>query len=93
MNAPRTYLIAYDISDDRRRLRIADLLLAYGDRIQFSVFMVRVRPARLVRLRDGLRRLMDDSLDSVLICDLGAGHPALEYLGQRRSVTDTEVIL
>ena len=32
------YLVSYDITDDRSRQRIADLLLDYGDRIQKSVF-------------------------------------------------------
>ncbi len=32
------YIIAYDISDDRQRTRLAKMLLDYGDRIQHSVF-------------------------------------------------------
>lgn len=32
------YLICYDISDDRRRTKVANLLLAYGWRVQRSVF-------------------------------------------------------
>ena len=34
-----TYVIAYDISDDRRRSQVAAVLQAYGDRIQRSVFV------------------------------------------------------
>jgi CRISPR-associated protein Cas2 len=32
------YVIAYDISDDRPRVRLANYLLDYGDRVQGSVF-------------------------------------------------------
>jgi len=32
------FLISYDITDDRNRQRVANLLLDYGDRIQKSVF-------------------------------------------------------
>lgn len=32
------YVIAYDIADDGRRTRLAHLLEAYGDRVQYSVF-------------------------------------------------------
>jgi len=34
-----TYVIAYDISDDRRRDRLANALLDFGARIQHSVFL------------------------------------------------------
>ena len=34
------YVICYDIGDDRRRKRIADILDAYGDRLQHSVFEI-----------------------------------------------------
>ena len=32
------YVLAYDMVDDRKRTRLADLLLDYGDRVQKSVF-------------------------------------------------------
>ena len=48
---PRRTLVAYDIPDDKRRSRVAHLLESYGDRVQFSVFVVDAAPARLVRMR------------------------------------------
>jgi CRISPR-associated protein Cas2 len=63
--------VAYDISDDPRRTRIAKCLEGYGDRVQYSVFVVDVRPARLVRLRTKLEALIDPVTDSILLCDLG----------------------
>jgi len=38
------YLICYDVSDDRRRARICNLLLDYGERLQFSVFEADLDP-------------------------------------------------
>lgn len=35
---PLRYVCAYDIPDDRRRLRVARVLEGYGDRVQLSVF-------------------------------------------------------
>lgn len=67
----RRYLVAYDISDDRRRARVAKCLQTYGDRVQYSVFVVDVRPAGMVRLRTRLELLIDMGTDSVLLCDLG----------------------
>lgn len=87
----RRYLVAYDISHDRRRDRVAKTLEGYGDRVQYSVFAVDVRPARLVRLRKELERLIDMASDSVLLCDLGpvdlVDTRRFEFLGREAELT------
>ena len=96
-DAARRYLVAYDIADDRRRLRVSTKLSSHGDRVQYSVFVVDGRPAKLVRLRAVLARLIDAGLDSVLICDLGPVSVDLdrrfEVIGRRRLVNDGDVIV
>lgn len=67
----RRYVVAYDVSSDWRRTRIAHALEGHGDRIQFSVFLVDAKPSRLIRLRSKLLEYLDLATDSVLICDLG----------------------
>jgi CRISPR-associated protein Cas2 len=88
---PRRHLIAYDVSDDRRRVKVANLLSAHGDRAQFSVFILDCRPAKLIRIRTQLAKLIKADEDSVLICDLGAPDTAvnvtMQYLGTRRAIT------
>jgi CRISPR-associated protein Cas2 len=69
-----SYLIAYDIVDDRRRDRVAKHLQTYGDRLQYSVFWVRASPAKVIRLRASLGSLINQREDSVLVCDLGLGN-------------------
>ena len=44
----RRRLIAYDIPDDRRRSRAARVLEGFGDRVQYSVFVVDALPAQFV---------------------------------------------
>ncbi|GAA4387241.1 CRISPR-associated endonuclease Cas2 [Tsukamurella soli] len=90
----RRTLIAYDVTDDRRRARLATALSKYGDRVQYSVFVVDAIPGQLIRLRAELRRIVDLSLDSLLFCDLG---PVLslvprqfEFEGRDRPITDTD---
>ncbi len=96
-DAPRRYLVAYDVGDDRRRERVAKRLSSYGDRIQFSVFIVDARPAKIVRLTVALSRLIDVGIDSILFCDLGplSSDPAtrFEFLGQRRRVTSDGILV
>jgi CRISPR-associated protein Cas2 len=84
------YLIAYDIIEDKRRDRIAKLLESHGDRIQYSVFLLDAKPARLTRLKTALLLLMDSDVDSALICDLGptrSPRPSITHLGRQRPIT------
>lgn len=88
---PRRHLIAYDVADDRRRTKIANYLSAHGDRVQYSVFIVDCRPARLIRIRAQLTNLINPREDSILLCDLGspgkASNDTMQYLGTRRRIT------
>lgn len=85
-------LVAYDIVDDRRRVRLANVLSAFGDRIQYSVFLVDLTPAKEVRLRARVASEIDPRFDSVLFCRLGPiasrGAESITYIGCRREVTD-----
>jgi CRISPR-associated protein Cas2 len=97
-DSARTYLIAYDITEDRRRTNIANTLGAHGNRIQFSVFLVDARPARLIRLKDALCSIIDPSTDSIVVCDLGptksANGPMIEFIGcTRPMIGDGPMIL
>lgn len=85
------FLVAYDIVSDHRRNRIAHTLESYGDRIQYSVFIVDAKPAKIVRLRAALKRHLDASEDHALICDLGSlagdSRRAMEFLGRAPAIT------
>lgn len=87
----RRYLIAYDISDDVRRTKVAKKLESYGDRVQYSVFVVDARPAKLLRLRTELTDMIDQGTDSVLLCNLGSlsenHRRSLEVIGCGRTLT------
>jgi CRISPR-associated protein Cas2 len=94
---PRRHLIAYDVTDDRRRTRIANYLSAHGDRVQYSVFVIDCRPAKLIRLRAQLTKLIKASEDSILLCDLGeqdrAAVDAMHYLGACRVITSDNLTI
>lgn len=87
----RRTLIAYDVPDDRRRTRLAKVLEGYGDRVQYSVFVVDCAPARLRRLKDEVEDVIALAEDSVLFCDLGlTAHvedSRFTYIGQTRDIT------
>ncbi len=96
-DSARRYLIAYDIADDQRRTRVSHRLASYGDRIQYSVFLVGARPAKLLRLRSALLRLIVPDVDSIVICDLGQlavdAAERIDVIGRSRPVTDQDVMI
>jgi len=60
-------LVFYDVSDDSRRLRLADTLKALGlTRIQRSVFMGRGGQARAKEVARAARMIVDEG-DSVVV--------------------------
>lgn len=54
------YVISYDISNNKRRRKIAKLMENYGTRVQYSVFECRLSTARLEELYSRLAGLMED---------------------------------
>ncbi len=90
--AVRRLLVAYDIPDDKRRSALAQILEGYGDRVQYSVFIVDVAPSRVVRMRNELLATMKPHLDSILMCDLGPTASLTDstftWLGRSRPITD-----
>jgi CRISPR-associated protein Cas2 len=70
-------LVTYDIqtttAEGRRRLRnAAKTCVDYGQRVQDSVFELKLEPARWVECRERLLSLIDPAVDSVRFYFLGA---------------------
>jgi len=59
------YIAAYDISDDRRRLAVSKVLRKFGERVQESVFELRVSSEELAEARTqvGILLARDDVFD------------------------------
>lgn len=67
----RLYIVAYDISDQRRWRRLFKLMKGYGVWLQLSVFQCRLsrkQHAELVALIDGI---IHHKEDHVILLDLG----------------------
>lgn len=60
------YVISYDISVDRLRNKIADTLLNYGKRVQYSVFECNITKAQCEELYQKLAMLaVQDEVGSI----------------------------
>lgn len=75
----RRYLVAYDISDDKRRETVFNDMHGYGDWAQYSVFLCELTDQELVRMRVDLRDAIHEKEDQVMILDLGRAHRPLEH--------------
>lgn len=78
-----TVLVAYDVSRDDFRARVAATLQVWGDRIQRSVFVCTLAADDLAELVERLRGIIDSRTDAVHVVPLcGACWDGMTVLGQ-----------
>ena len=61
----KRWLVAYDVPDDRRRTKIANLLEDYGDRVQYSVFEIFASSEELQRMIVRMKGVIEENEDSI----------------------------
>ncbi|MBD3808682.1 MAG: CRISPR-associated endonuclease Cas2 [Epsilonproteobacteria bacterium] len=61
------YVVAYDISNDKRRKKMGDLLERYGIRVNFSVFEIELNATKYKKLLEEIedKELLNKKYDSV----------------------------
>jgi CRISPR-associated protein Cas2 len=83
----RRYFVMYDIRDDGRLRRVHDVVRCYGNRFQYSVFLCDLNESELINLKWELGDVMDQTVDSVAIVDLGEPQRiqprTFQYMGVR----------
>lgn len=87
--AERTrYLLAYDIRHPRRLRRVHQVVMGYGEPLQYSVFVCDLTRVELLALKADLLAELSVREDSVGIFDLGPpggrGLQCVEFIGTRR---------
>lgn len=66
-----SYLVCYDICDDKRLRQVFKTMRGYGDHLQYSVFECQLTAKDLVRLRAELSNIIHHTEDQVLFVNLG----------------------
>lgn len=66
-----TFLVCYDICDDKRLRKVFRTMRDFGDNLQFSVFECHLTPTDLTRCRQIISEIINHSHDQVLYIDLG----------------------
>jgi CRISPR-associated protein Cas2 len=92
-----SYLVSYDIADDKRLRLVFKTMRAYGDHLQFSVFECQLTPADLARLKGELSNIINHAEDQVLFVYLGPaegrGDRVITALGLPYSCVDAPCIV
>ena len=82
----QSYLVCYDISDDKRLRKVFKTMRGYGDHLQYSVFECQFTASDLIRCRTALARIIHHDEDQVLFVHLGPaegrGDRVITALGQ-----------
>lgn len=85
----RNYFVSYDIADDKRRTRVFKICEAFGNHVQYSVFLCELDRREVVRMRDQLAQVIHHGDDQVLFVDVGPAvvdvMASIEVLGQAYS--------
>ena len=66
-----SFLVCYDICDEKRLRKVFNVVRGYGDHLQYSVFECQLNASDLVRLKAELANVIDKKEDQVLFVDLG----------------------
>lgn len=92
-----TFLVCYDICDDKRLRQVFKTMRGFGDHLQFSIFECQFTQTDLVRCRHALSEIIHHYEDQVLFVDLGPvegrGDRVITALGKAYSPIDGSAIV
>lgn len=66
-----SYIVTYDICNDKRLRRVFQIMRRWGDHLQYSVFECQLSRADLARMRAELAAEIHHQDDQILFVDLG----------------------
>ena len=88
------YTVAYDITDDKRRNKVAKILKDFGKRVQYSVFECDIDKRAYLRLQDRLVKAMnfeEDTITFYYIC--AACEKQIQRIGQKKGLDKQSYIV
>lgn len=88
------FSVCYDITDNKRRLKVAKVLADYGKRVQYSVFEADLDVKQMEQLKKRVEKKILSEEDSVRIYPICAScRENIEIIGQGTVSEDPEFII
>ena len=89
-------VVAYDISDDKRRTRLHDLLEDYGTPVQYSVFECLVTEKQMAQMRRRVQskiKVTQDAVRYYRLCETCRGKIETTAAGREVTKEVTEIVV
>ncbi|MEM2900661.1 MAG: CRISPR-associated endonuclease Cas2 [Thermoplasmata archaeon] len=91
------YLVSYDITDQKRWNKVYKIMLGFGQRLQYSVFICELTPIDVVKLEMKLRGVIKHDEDKIMLIELGKDADKIEekitWLGVHTPLPKREPII
>ena len=88
------YTVAYDITDDKRRNKVAKILKDFGTRIQYSVFECNTDRRAQLRLQSRLEKVIDFGEDTITFYHLCATcEKQIDRIGLKKGLDNQSYIV
>ena len=71
LSSRTSYLVCYDIANDKRLRQVFKICKNFGNHLQFSIFECDLTPAERLRLERELNEVVKKDADQVLFVSLG----------------------
>jgi CRISPR-associated protein Cas2 len=88
-------IVSYDITDDRRRVKLSNILLDFGDRVQYSVFECILKDKKMLdNMLEKIYSVIQEEEDSVRVyalCGICAG--SVRIIGKGEITKDPDVYI
>ncbi len=88
----KEYLVIYDISNNKRRAKLAKILEGYGTRVQYSAFEFKLNSVKYRKMINQATKLAD-SVDSIRIYKLSHERESIVYGAQSIDNVSCDVII
>ena len=92
-----SYLVCYDIADDKRLRKVYRAMRGWGDHLQFSVFECQLTKTDQVKMRAELSALIHHEQDQILFVELGPaegrGDRVISAMGKPYTSVDSPCIV
>jgi CRISPR-associated protein Cas2 len=92
-----SYLVCYDICDEKRLRRVFQIMRGYGDHLQYSIFECQLTASDLAKCRAVLAATINTAEDQVLFVNLGPaagrGDRVITALGKAYTAVDAPCII